>query len=271
MENQKHPRSTNNDVAEAIGAAMLKVAEFIGNLSTAVAQQRGSPDLFPELKDVLARLAKEGWFVSGYFGLSEISDLDNHCVRVANSEWNSLMAGMYRSSLKEHCESLIKDYPQRAFAIKPAIEAHNRGEYALSVPVFYAQAEGICFDALGKYIFMNKKGPGGVDENIKSTALERIRQGQLHDPANLAGPLLSAFTEFMWLPFAETLPIGYNAKERKNFNYEGLNRNTLMHGLDLTYATEENSLKAFSMLSHVGALVHDLSAYDIDYASFSNS
>ena len=127
------------------------------------------------------------------------------------------------------------------------------------MPVFFAQAEGICFATLNKYIFTNGKAPGGMDENIKAAAKERLER--VKKPGDETNPYdtLSMFMEIMWLPFAEPLPIGYGPKDRRSHNYEGLNRNTLMHGLDLEYATEENSLKAFSMLSHVGSLLHNLS------------
>lgn len=70
----------------------------------------------------------------------------------------------------------------------------------------------------------------------------------------------------IWTSFAEVLPIAYNKSDREKFDYEGLNRNLVMHGLALEeYATEENSLRAFSLLSAVGSLMHDIENKEKDY------
>lgn len=210
-------------------------------------------ELYPQLRTVVKPLAKRGWFVSGYFGISEVEALALQCESMAEVELDCAVCAMYRDSLDEHGFDLLRDYPQRAFAIKPAIDAHNRGEYALSVPLFFAQAEGISIAAIDKYIFSNAKQPGDIDGNIKAAAKERLERA-VNDPYDT----LSIFMEIMWLPFEDPSPIGYSERDRRINQYDGLNRNTIMHGIDLTYATEENSLKAFSMLSHVGSLMHDL-------------
>lgn len=243
----------------AIEAGLQKFAEWMENAAIRFQEDmKARAELYPKLLAVLPPLAKRGWFISGSFGMSEIMELAQRCESMSDSELDNWVASMYRSSFVEHGTSLIEKYPQRSFAIKPAIDAHNRGEYALSVPVFFAQAEGISFDTLNKYIFTNTKAPGGVDENIRAAALERLKGSKANqdmaDPFNM----LYTFMEIMWTPFAEPLPVGYGPKDRRIHNYEGLNRNTVMHGLDLEYATEENSLKAFSMLSHIGTLLHDL-------------
>lgn len=48
----------------------------------------------------------------------------------------------------------------------------------------------------------------------------------------------------------------YNNKDRERFDYNGLDRYTVLHGFAIEeYATEENSLKAFSLLSSMTALM----------------
>lgn len=249
-----------NENRGAIEAGLQRFAEWMENAAIRFQEAvKERSELYPKLRAVLPSLAKRGWFISGNFGMSEIMRLAQRCDGMAQSELDNYVADMYRSSFDEHGISLIENYPHRGFAIKPAIDAHRRGEYALSVPMFFAQAEGISFEALNKYIFTNSKAQGGVDENIRAAALERINGSKANqhesDPF-----MLCTFMEIMWTPFAEPLPVGYSSKDRTKHKYDGLNRNTVMHGLDLEYATEENSLKAFSMLSHVGALLHNLAA-----------
>lgn len=249
-----------NENRGAIDAGLQKFAQWMEDAAIRFQEDaKARSELYPKLRAVLTPLAKRGWFISGNFGMSEIMELAQRCDGMTESELDNCVADMYRSSFDEHGVSLIEGYPHRAFAIKPAIDAHRRGEYALSVPMFFAQAEGISFEALNKYIFTSTKAPGGVDENIRAAALERIKGSKANqhesDPF-----MLCTFMEIMWTPFAEPLPVGYGPKDRTKHKYDGLNRNTVMHGLDLDYATEENSLKAFSMLSHVGALLHNLAA-----------
>lgn len=222
--------------------------------------------LYPKVKDSVGPLAARGWFISGYFGMSEILELGMKCETVCVDELERYVADMYRSSIDEHMRDLIRDYPQRAFAIKPAVDAHNRGDYALSVPLFFIQAEGISFAAINKYIFKNGRSKGDVDENIKDAAMLRLKA--IKDLEGSAGAygILSTFVEIMWIPFAATLPVTYGEKARESNKYDGLNRNTIMHGIALEeYATEENSLRAFSMLSHVGSLMHELVEQEKDY------
>jgi len=153
--------------------------------------------------------------------MSEIVPLARQCGEVSDADLDAVVASMYRSSIDEHVVALLATYPERAFAIKPALEAHHRGEYALSVPVFFAQAEGICFAALNKYIFTNAKVKGGIDSNIKAAAKERL--DRVGKPFDSAQPFdrLSTFMEIMWLPFSEPLPIGYSPKDREIHNYSG--------------------------------------------------
>lgn len=246
---------------DAIEAGLRRFSEFMERAEISFQEaQKERAELYPKLRVVMGPLAKRGWFISGNFGVSELMELARRCDSMSDRELDDWMASQYRSSLDEHGESLVKDYPHRAFAIKPALDAHTRGEFALSIPVFFAQAEGICFETLNKYIFTKGKGPGGADENIKAAALERLHRSKANQNKSDPFDTMYFFMEMMWLPFAEQLPVGYGPKERRLHNYEGLNRNTVMHGLDLEYATEENSLKAFSMLSHIGTLLHNLAA-----------
>lgn len=252
---------------DAIEAGLRKFAE--GMQEAAVGFQRyveTTTRLYPKVKDAAAPLAARGWFISMYFGTSEFMGLGLKCEDASVDELERYVADMYRSSVDEHAGDLIRDYPERAFAIKPAVDAHNRGEYALSVPLFFAQAEGISLAAIDKYIFKNGRSKGDVDENIKEAAMLRLKAIKDSDDSTQAYGMMSTLVEIMWIPFEKPLPVAYGEKARESNQYEGLNRNTIMHGIALgEYATEENSLRAFSMLSQIGSLMHDLSEHEKDY------
>ena len=245
-------RTIGAEVARTVTTFQPQTEAFFTSLGEAIRsfeaghQQRLT--LYPQLFAQVAPLAQRGWFISGYFGLSEIMELADICSTVTPDALDQRVADMYRASLAEHAASLSSDYPTRTFAIQPAVDAHSRHEYALSVPIFFAQAEGIFYDRTREYIFRKENG-----RNIRDEA-----QKQLAALAQAIEPYgsLSRFMEIMWRPFAYALPIAYSENDRTKHGYAGLNRHTVLHGIALgEYATGENSLKAFSLLSHVGALV----------------
>jgi len=53
----------------------------------------------------------------------------------------------------------VEQFPNRGFAIEPAAIAHLCGDYALSIPVFLSQAEGMISDLTQAELFSktNKK------------------------------------------------------------------------------------------------------------------
>jgi hypothetical protein len=247
-------RTIGADVARTVTTHRPQIEALFTSLGEAIRsfeaghQQRLT--LYPQLFAQVAPLAQRGWFISGYFGLSEMMELAGICSTVTPDALDRRVADMYRASLAEHVESLSRDYATRSFAIQPAINAHGRCEYALSVPIFFAQAEGIFFDRAREYIFRKEHG-----RNIRDEA-----QKQLAALAQEIEPYdgFSRFMEIMWRPFVDALPIAYSENDRSKHGYHGLNRHTVLHGIALAeYATEENSLKAFSLLSHVGALVSE--------------
>lgn len=248
------------DVLRKIVAGMQEFCVGLQNYVETTAR------LYPKVKSVAEPLAGRGWFISGYFGASELVRLGMQSETASIDELERYVADMYRSSLDEHMGDIIRDYPHRAFAVKPAVDAHNRGEYALAVPLFFAQAEGISFAAIDKYIFKNGRSKGNVDDNIKEAAKQRLKAIEDSEGSAEYNGMMATLVEIMWIPFKEPLPLAYGEKDRKLKQYHGLNRNTVMHGIALEeYATEENSLRAFSMLSHVGALMHELDKKEKKY------
>jgi len=205
--------------------------------------------VYPGLIDHLSEYAQQGWFISLYFGFSELDQLAQQCHGISIEQSEHLLLKMYSDSIFEHAGDIIRDNPDREFVIRPAIEAHKRKEYALSVPIFFAQAEGILSAKCGKYLFCGKK-----DEQVFSLANKKMgdTSKELVDPL---GDLEALMARLRWMGLREKPPISYNQKEREKHNYFGLNRNMVLHGEVLEeYATEINSLKAFSLLSGISAL-----------------
>lgn len=205
---------------------------------------------YPNLAPRVESLAKRGWFVSTYFGLSEIdqvaalTDADNQIL-------DKFIEQAYRDSLEEHTRQILQRYPEREFAIRPALNAHLRGEYALSVPVFFAQADGICASTVGKHLFRGKPGGEGHISSLAADQVAKLEEGEERESLDIFTLLHLA----LWAPLVEQQPIAYNPTKRDEQDYRGLNRHTVLHGESFDYATEINSLKAFSLLSYVASLL----------------
>lgn len=208
--------------------------------------------VYPALEKEILPLAKRGWFVSNFFGLSELDLLAQEAGTVSADELDLLVARLYREDIADHVDSILSHYPERTFLLRPAVEAHLRGEYGISIPMFFILTDGICFErAPKKYLFQ-----GSGDKHISSRAKSELTALQDTSDENSIMGFFALVSGIMWASISEKLPIAYNEGARDQFQYDGLNRHTILHGIaDQSYATEENSLKAFSLLSCIAGLL----------------
>jgi hypothetical protein len=207
--------------------------------------------LYPALKGKILPLAKRGWFVSTFFGLSELDLLAQSASTLTPDDLDLLIAQLYREGIAKHGQEMLKEYPGRAFLLRPAMDAHLRGEYAISIPIYFILVDGICFERAQKYLFQESG-----DMHIASHA--RAELGAIKEQAveNSITGFFSLMSGIIWESISEKPPLAYNEKARNAFQYDGLNRHTVLHGIaDQNYATEENSLKVFSLLSCIAGLL----------------
>lgn len=197
---------------------------------------------YPKLKNIEIPMAEKSWFISGYFDNAEMLQLASLCDDFTEDELSNYIENMYRSSLKEHTAFLVKDYQERGTAIQLASDAHNRGEYALSIPVFFAQADGIFMDKTGYNIF-HKYNCFSKEKDFVNK-IESLRD---HNNPYARYDWMSVYSEIMYMGFP-----------KKNLSKVLELRSKVMHGNDLYYATETNSLKAFSLLSRIATLQKDI-------------
>lgn len=201
---------------------------------------------YPQLAKNIQEIAKQGWFLSLHMDFSSYEKLAFSLNSIPEGEkrreaLDRAFSKCYSEQIGYFLDEILKRYPAREFAVRPAVNAHSRGEYALSIPVFFSQAEGILRDETEKELF-TKRG------HISDYAEEQRKE--IPDPADF----FLHFDDAIWAPLCGDLPIAWGPQERKENKYDGLNRNTTLHGIDLNYASEVNSLKAFSLLSYVAGL-----------------
>lgn len=214
------------------------VAELVADMASAFAKLPG------ELRPAMRLLADLGWFPSGEMGMSEI-----HAFRQAYDSGNKgtvdrAMTDWLRSEMPEIRKRLANRFPHRRSILEAAFAAHESGQYELSVPVFLAQAEGMCQEVLGTKLFSTNKH--GVPVARESTeALSRME-----------------LSEVLLLPLRA--PHGLTASKASRGNWpDAPNRHEILHGLSTDYATPINSYKAISLLEYFCTFV--IPKFDVDW------
>lgn len=226
---------------------MTELSEFTKMIPDMQDAHRIRMEKYPNLAGNLKEIATHSWFTSLIMDFRSYEELGFVIDGLKGGEQKSaLIETTFFSYFQENIgwlgKVVIEKSPQRAFAIAPALLAHARGEYALSVPVFLSQAEGVLRDVTSTELFTKL-------QNISVYASAKRSE------VNFDESWLGFSDDAYWAQLSDDLPIGWNKKQRDKNNYNGFNRNTTLHGIDMHYDTEVNSLKAFSLLCHVVGLI----------------
>lgn len=140
-------------------------------------------------------------------------------------------------------EKVIKLYPQRRKILEDAFLAHQKKLYSLSIPTFLIQVEGISKEILGVSLYAKKNNI----PKTKNKLVERINKMKI---GNIVIDL-DSYTDILFEYFRSPTGININTekqknvkKKRDNCSVEYLNRHSVLHGENLNYAIEVNSLRA---------------------------
>lgn len=135
-------------------------------------------------------------------------------------------------------------FVRRMSILHDALEAHIQGKYTLSIPALLSQVEGVASGIVEK--------PAGDTTRIMKTAIENIDYGNFVRAA--CKDILVAFV---------TSPVGYGGvkseymtlekypewlKAKGHLESQTLNRHAILHGMQIDYASKENSLRALLLL-----------------------
>jgi len=185
--------------------------------------------VFPALvEDMLFPMVSLGWYPDiemPFSNLSAVVDLFKTDSASAEREYAAFLS----TELTTVRERLTLAAPTRARVLKEGFEAHAQKLFFASTPVFLAQAEGLVREQLGAALYSRK----------------RLRQRVTELEAENWG-----LSEVLMLPLLEPTDINKTEGERLK-GFSGLNRHAVLHGVDTTYGTEWNSLKAISHLLFV--------------------
>jgi len=206
----------------AIGPALQEIAKAFRNL--------------PEKNQRMARtLATYGWYIDPHSTPAEMMVAVELFHRGQIDTGHEYMCTRIEEQADSMRAALIATFPDRERLLTSAFKAHAREDYAASVPLFLAQADGICSSLTGEELYAKRDGRpklaevlSGLDEQFLITAL--------------------------LTPLLEPSPLSANKQERARMGPsadEILNRHLVLHGLSTTYDNRRNSCRAMSLIAYV--------------------
>jgi len=248
-----------NTIQNIIGEAesnQVESKEYIRNIFNAITLFSGSIALSNYFKEIInslkaindvqeryleygSILLKYGWTPTRHVNFSVISkiidvykrtNIDKKRIKIMIEE---VIIEYYR---KHALDRIIKEWgrkrllSERMGILNDAIEAHLNGKFNLSVPIMMAQLEGIV--AAGFY------HKGRLYEKRYRTYLNEIIL------INSNGYFDNLAIDF----FIKVLMIEFNHGEKIN---SLVSRHAILHGADVRYGTEENSLKLILLFDYI--------------------
>ncbi len=188
-----------------------------------------------QTRTALATLGNHGWYFDLEMSMSGLWELEEALNSGNIEEAEKALVKYYRERTPEIEKSLRTRFPHRAKILTSAFKAHSRGEYELSVPVFLAQADGVCQEAIGIQLFQKKNKIPATATYVQKLTNDTFSAAILH-------------------PLSLTLPISASKNERDD-NFNELNRHQILHGESTSYGSEVSSLKAISLINYLAQVL----------------
>ena len=212
-----------------------------------LAFQEAAKKLPEDLKKIQKYLAEKSWYISLDLPIDLSRKIADLIVEGKDDEIEKAMQNYARLRVASVKEKVIKLYPQRRRILEDAFLAHQKKLYSLSIPTFLIQAEGISKEILGVSLYAKKNNI----PKTKNKLAERINKMKI---GNIIIDL-DSYTDILFEYFRFPTGININTKKQKNIkkkrdncSVEYLNRHSVLHGENLNYAIEANSLRAIFIL-----------------------
>ena len=192
-------------------------------------------ELPPRTRKALLNLAKFGWFIDPEMPLSQAFGLERAINQGDLENAKNERVEYYKSNLSAIQSRLVKRCPERAHIFEAAFNAHCREEFILSIPVFLAQADGICKERIDLCFFRTCDKRPATAKYVDSIPPE-------------------SYTAAALSPLTEKFELHGNSDPQTDAPGE-FKRHAIMHGNSTDYGTKVNSLKAISLLSYVESVL----------------
>ena len=99
-------------------------------------------ELYKQQQECLKKLSDKGWYFRPDMPIGQLLRLTDS-LGVNDGCENDAINSYLRERIDSIGRELSESYPRRSQIFQDAFEAHRAGQYTLSVPVFFSQADGI--------------------------------------------------------------------------------------------------------------------------------
>ena len=215
---------------EVVGRVTVSIAEVAHQVAPYLVELHRALDELPErTRRELELLAEHGWYIDPDMPCTASTEYARLFMNGMDEEANNLLQAYYDEHAQNVLYRLCERFPERTEILRAAFSAHHNKEFSLSVPVFLAQADGICKSLLGVQLY-------GKTKNGKSTKVRDAVEKFEEDP----------FMESLLAPFLKPFAINSGPNQRSEGD---LNRHAVLHGESVSYGTLRNSCKAMSLIA----------------------
>ena len=180
----------------------------------------------------LRSIAEYGWYINELQTMGSSTFLMEKAINGDVEFLDKYFSDYYKENLERLTKIIINNQESRSGIITEAIACHEEKKYYASTILFLSLADGICNGLL----FTTKRNKESLRKYLAK-----------NDNGSLITILLGMITN------ESTIDEGYSKKEK---NEKKLNRHSVVHGLEIHFGTEINSLKAFSLLSYVSGFIN---------------
>ncbi len=192
-----------------------------------------------ETPSIVLEISKYGWYFFNIesllprepFELKELIDQN----RI--DELDDFFLKYFYDYFNDIKRKLINRHKSRKTIFEEIFKAHKNNLFFSSICLSLTQVDGICYDEFNELFFVN-------DERFLPKALKHLEK----DKGFMAHLFLS--------PLENKTTINVHEKRLRDFPIN-LNRHSILHGKDISYATEINSVKIISFLSFMSYLIED--------------
>ncbi len=205
----------------------------------------------PDDAEVVGRhLADQGWYLpTASLPLGVFSHLRGMVDRGEHKEVERWMLEFARTQADVILKQSEEHCPERFPILRDAFEALAEGRYTLSIPAMLAQADGMSFDLLGASVFGKERwGLPRTEKALDELLQQCVFRGHAYPVGQIDGILLKPLRRLSAL-MANFYRVGTAGKPPSECG--PLSRHGVLHGLDLNYATEANSLRVVLLIAYL--------------------
>lgn len=191
---------------------------------------------FEKVPDSIQILSEVGWFIPLSIGPGELNFYAKEVLEDRVELVNKRMIELLDSEMEYFERIIIERFPHRKSALISSLKAHKEEEYYLSIPVFFAQTEGICKELTSFRYFKTSKNQPETKKWVSNF-------------------ISGSFIEILLKPMRNKEVFRQNQIPDEPL---GLNRHDVLHGDSLDYGEDRvNSYKALSLLFYISETVYE--------------